>query len=185
MSFSLNGQAVALTCPPQTLLVEALRRCGLSGTPVGCDTAQCGACTVLVDGHATKSCNLLAAQVTGCAVTTVEGLDHTSNNPPHLLRRLFSRHHALQCGFCTSGMLMRAMAMVTENIDATPSAVRHALAGNLCRCTGYEGIVNAIVQALPVLRGEGARAQAQAESSGLSARQRLRLLNVSATGPNR
>jgi aerobic carbon-monoxide dehydrogenase small subunit len=82
MSFSLNGQAVTLTCPPQTLLVEALRLCGLSGTPVGCDTAQCGACTVLVDGQATKSCNLLAAQVTGCAVTTVEGLDHTSNTLP-------------------------------------------------------------------------------------------------------
>jgi carbon-monoxide dehydrogenase small subunit len=116
---------------------------------------------VLVDGRASKSCNLLAAQIEGCAVTTVEGLDARVATPPHPLRVLFSQQPALQCGFCTSGMLMRALAMVTEDIPATPEAVRHALAGNLCRCTGYEGIVCAIVEALPLLRKEAAQAQAQ------------------------
>ena len=135
--------------PAASLLVDAIRANGLTGTNIACDTAQCGACTVLVDGRAVKSCNVLAGQVAGCQITTVEGLAGygalAAAGQPHPLQTAFSQHHALQCGFCTSGMLMRAAAMLAEGVPANEQAVRAALGGNLCRCTGYQGIVDAIL----------------------------------------
>ena len=151
LNIKVNNQAHILAVPPHTLLVELLRdHLHLTGTHIGCDTAQCGACTVLVDGKAVKSCNVLAVQVNGAHIETVEGLKQ--NEQWHPIQLAFSKHHALQCGFCTPGMMMRCVAMVSEPIDATPTAVAHALAGNLCRCTGYEGIVAAACEALPQLR---------------------------------
>ena len=143
MKLHVNGRACEVPVRNAALLVDLLRDdLALTGTAVGCDTAQCGACTVLMNGRAVKSCNVLARQAEGAEVHTVEGLA-----PPgqwHALQLAFSRHHALQCGYCTPGMLMRAVAMVQERVPAEPAAVRHALGGNLCRCTGYEGIVAAI-----------------------------------------
>ncbi len=151
LTITVNGHAHSLDAPPQTLLVELLReRLRLTGTPVGCDTAQCGACTVLVDGKAVKSCNVLAVQVDGAAIQTVEGLKQAKDWHP--IQLAFSKHHALQCGFCTPGMMMRCVAMASEAIAATPNEVAAALAGNLCRCTGYEGIVAAACEALPHMR---------------------------------
>jgi carbon-monoxide dehydrogenase small subunit len=145
MELIVNGRACRLELRHASLLVEALREpLGLTGTNVGCDTAQCGACTVLMDGRAVKSCNVLAAQASGAAIDTVEGL--AAPDEWHALQLAFSRHHALQCGYCTPGMLMRAVAMRREGVPAEPCAVRKALAGNLCRCTGYEGIVEAICE---------------------------------------
>jgi carbon-monoxide dehydrogenase small subunit len=153
----VNGVARTLHCEPTTLLVDALRNaCNLKGTNQACDTAQCGACTVHVNGAAVKSCNVLIGQLTHGAqssdlttkpthIRTIEGVAH-SDGSLHPLQRLFSQHHALQCGYCTPGMIMRALALPSEGIAADPQAVREALAGNLCRCTGYEGIVSAIVQ---------------------------------------
>ncbi len=148
---TVNGNAHSIDLPPQTLLVELLREhLQLTGTQVGCDTAQCGACTVVVDGKGVKSCNVLAAQVNGSVIDTVEGLK--KNDQWHPIQLAFSKHHALQCGFCTPGMMMRCVAMAAENVAATPEAVAQALAGNLCRCTGYEGIVAAACEALQQMR---------------------------------
>jgi carbon-monoxide dehydrogenase small subunit len=129
---------------------------GLTGTHQGCDTAQCGACTVLVDGAPVKSCNLLALQADGSQVTTIEGLAPVddADGPLHPMQQAFGEHHGLQCGFCTPGMVLRAVAMAAEGVPAEPAAVRHALSGNLCRCTGYEGIVAAVCQGLRQMRGE-------------------------------
>jgi aerobic carbon-monoxide dehydrogenase small subunit len=150
----VNGQAHECAPPANRLLLHALRDdLGLTGTPSGCDTAQCGACTVLLDGQAVKACNLLALQAQGCAVATVEGL--AAPGAWHPLQLAFSRHHALQCGYCTPGMLMRALAMPGEGVPPEPEAVRAALSGNLCRCTGYEGIVNAICEWLQQVRDGG------------------------------
>ncbi len=133
-------------------LIDTLReRCGLTGTHQGCDTAQCGACTVTVDGRALKSCNRLTLQTDSSALMTIEGVSDGENGL-HLLQQAFSRHHALQCGFCTPGFIMRALAMVNEDVAPEPAAVREALSGNLCRCTGYDGIVKAICETLPILR---------------------------------
>jgi aerobic carbon-monoxide dehydrogenase small subunit len=137
---------------PHLLLVDTLRAQGLTGTNIACDTAQCGACTVLVDGQAVKSCNVLAGQVAGCEITTVEGLAGYGAlaiaSQPHPLQIAFSKHHALQCGFCTSGMLMRAAAMLNEGVPANEASIRAALGGNLCRCTGYQGILDAILDVM-------------------------------------
>ena len=161
LSLHLNGQAVTLPVAPSALLLQVLREgCGLTGTHQGCDTAQCGACTVLVDGRAIKSCNRLAWQCQGQHVTTVEGLA-ADNAPLNPMQHAFSRHHALQCGFCTPGLLMRAMAMVDEDVPAEPAVVRAALSGNLCRCTGYEGIVRAVVEGLTELRAQRTAVQGQ------------------------
>ena len=133
--------------PAGTLLVDLLRdHLHLTGTHVGCDTAQCGACTVLLDGHAVKACNLLALQAEGASVETVEGL--APADTWHPLQLAFSQHHALQCGFCTPGLLMLAEALRREAHPADADAVRQALDGNLCRCTGYQGIVDAVCQVL-------------------------------------
>ena len=145
MELHINGRACSVELAANTLLVELLRdHQGLTGTQVGCDTAQCGACTVLMDGRAVKSCNVLALQAQGQHIDTVEGL--APADQWHPLQLAFSRHHALQCGFCTPGMLMRAVAMAREGVPPEPAAVRHALEGNLCRCTGYLGIVEAICE---------------------------------------
>src|SRR5438105_5004213 len=142
----VNGTSRALELEPRTLLVHALRDgLGLTGAKVGCDTSQCGACTVLLDGRATKSCTLLAAQCDGASVTTIEGL----STPPelHPLQRAFVDEHALQCGFCTPGMIMTAVDLLEQEPSPDEAAIRRALKGNLCRCTGYEPIVKAIAAA--------------------------------------
>jgi carbon-monoxide dehydrogenase small subunit len=152
VSLQVNGQPVALAVPPSTLLVDLLReQLGLTGTHQGCDTAQCGACTVLVDGAAAKSCNVLALQVNGARVLTIEGLENADGSL-HPMQQAFGRHHALQCGFCTPGMVMRGVAMAAEGVPAEAQAVSQALCGNLCRCTGYRGIVNAVCEGLERMR---------------------------------
>jgi carbon-monoxide dehydrogenase small subunit len=152
VSLRVNGQPAALDVPPSTLLVDLLReQLGLTGTHQGCDTAQCGACTVLVDGAATKSCNVLALQVNGASVLTIEGLENADGSL-HPMQQAFGRHHALQCGFCTPGMVMRGVAMAAEGVPSEPQAVSQALSGNLCRCTGYRGIVNAVCEGLERMR---------------------------------
>ena len=155
VSLQVNGQPVALAVPPFTLLVDLLReQLGLTGTHQGCDTAQCGACTVLVDGAATKSCNVLALQVNGASVLTIEGLE-AADGSLHPMQQAFGRHHALQCGFCTPGMVMRGVAMAAEGVPSEPQDVSQALCGNLCRCTGYRGIVNAVCEGLQQMRAAG------------------------------
>lgn len=152
VTLQINGTAVARTVRPETLLVDFLREdLALTGTHQGCDTAQCGACTVLVDGAAAKSCNLLVAQVNGAVVTTIEGLT-PGDGSLHPMQQAFGKHHGLQCGYCTPGMVMRAVAMDAEGVPAEPAAVRCALSGNLCRCTGYRGIVNAVCDGLQQMR---------------------------------
>jgi len=157
LELSVNGRPVRCRVPAERLLVALLREdLGLTGTHQGCDTAQCGACTVLVDGAPVKSCNLLALQAEGSQVTTIEGLAPAgdADGPLHPMQQAFGEHHGLQCGFCTPGMVLRAVAMAAEGVPAEPAAVRHALSGNLCRCTGYEGIVAAVCQGLRQMRGE-------------------------------
>jgi carbon-monoxide dehydrogenase small subunit len=155
VSLQVNGRAVEAALSPSTLLVDLLReQLGLTGTHQGCDTAQCGACTVLVDGAATKSCNLLAVQIKGASVLTIEGLENADGSL-HPMQQAFGRHHALQCGFCTPGMVMRGVAMAAEGVPAEPLAVSCALSGNLCRCTGYRGIVNAVCEGLQQMRASG------------------------------
>jgi carbon-monoxide dehydrogenase small subunit len=142
----VNGVSRSLELEPRTLLVHALRDgLGLTGAKVGCDTSQCGACTVLVDGLATKSCTLLAAQCEGARITTIEGL---SDAPAlHPVQRAFVEQHALQCGFCTPGFIMAAVDLLEQDPRPDEAEIRHALRGNLCRCTGYQPIVEAIVAA--------------------------------------
>lgn len=152
-AITVNGQTHLLDPSRGLRLVDLLREeLGLRGTHEGCDTAQCGACTVNVDGRAVKSCNVLAAQMAGKSIRTIESVA-APDGQLHTIQRAFSAHHALQCGYCTSGFVMRTLAMVQEDVPAEAAAVRQALGGNLCRCTGYEGIVNAVVASLRALRG--------------------------------
>ncbi|MCL8206606.1 MAG: (2Fe-2S)-binding protein [Actinomycetia bacterium] len=140
---TVNGEAVAAEVEPRTLLAYFLRDgLRLTGTHVGCDTTSCGACTVLLDGVPVKSCTVLAVQANGGTVTTVEGLG--AGGTLHPLQAAFWEHHALQCGFCTPGMLMTAHALLAAHPDPSEAEVRRAIAGNLCRCTGYQNIVKAI-----------------------------------------
>src|SRR5438105_1585591 len=133
VSLQVNGSTRSVHVEPRTLLVHALReQLGLTGAKVGCDTSQCGACTVLVDGRATKSCTLLAVQVAGRAVTTIEGL--SPDGDLHPVQRAFHEQHGLQCGFCTPGMVLTAVDLLAEVPDPDEETIRHALAGNLCRC---------------------------------------------------
>ena len=145
ISLTVNGSPVTANVEPHTLLVQFLReQLRLTGTHVGCDTAQCGACTVHLNGRAIKSCNMLAVQAEGQDITTIEGL--SKNGELHPMQAAFRECHGLQCGFCTPGMVMSATALVTTNPNLTEDEVRRQLDGNLCRCTGYHNIVKAVVQ---------------------------------------
>jgi aerobic carbon-monoxide dehydrogenase small subunit len=146
VQFKVNGKQVSVDVAPNTLLVQALREnLRLTGTHVGCDTAQCGACTVLVNGRAVKSCNTLAAQHPGAEITTVEGLA-AADGALHPMQAAFKECHGLQCGFCTPGMLMSALDLCQRHPDASESEIREQLDGNICRCTGYQNIVRAVQQ---------------------------------------
>ena len=143
VSLTVNGKPVAAEVEARTLLVQFLREnLELTGTHVGCDTAQCGACTILVDGKAVKSCNMLAVQAQGASITTIEGL--APNGELHPMQEAFRRHHGLQCGFCTPGMVLTAVGLASQNSNPTESQIREALDGNFCRCTGYHNIVKAV-----------------------------------------
>ena len=146
VELTVNGEWCSLEVEPRTLLVQALRDgLGLTGTHVGCDTSQCGACTVLLDERAVKSCTVLALQAHGCRVTTSEGL--AGDGELHPLQRAFVEQHGLQCGFCTAGMVLAAVSFLEENPNPTERDVRLGLEGNLCRCTGYHNIVRAVLAA--------------------------------------
>jgi aerobic carbon-monoxide dehydrogenase small subunit len=143
VKMSVNGKEVSGEVEGRTLLVQFIRdHLGLTGTHVGCDTSQCGACTVHVDGRAVKSCSLLAIHVNGAEVQTIEGL--ADGDTLHPMQEAFRQHHALQCGFCTPGMVMSAIGIVNDNPDPSETEIREALEGNICRCTGYHNIVEAI-----------------------------------------
>lgn len=146
VSLRVNGRTVTVEVPPETLLVEFLREhLRLTGTHVGCDTTQCGACTVLVDGHATKSCSVLAAQLDGAEITTIEGLA-TADGTMHPMQAAFKECHGLQCGFCTPGMVMTSIDLVSHHPHGSEAEIRAGLDGNFCRCTGYQNIVRAVQQ---------------------------------------
>jgi aerobic carbon-monoxide dehydrogenase small subunit len=147
VQLKVNGKAASLDVAPNTLLVTAIREnLRLTGTHVGCDTAQCGACTVLVNGRAIKSCNTLAAQHPGAEITTIEGLA-AADGTMHPMQAAFKECHGLQCGFCTPGMVMSAVDLCKRHPNASESQIREQLEGNLCRCTGYQNIVKAVQQA--------------------------------------
>ena len=144
VSITVNGKAHAIDVPANTLLSDILREhLGLTGTHVGCDTSQCGACVVHVNGDAVKSCTVLAGQADGAEVTTIEGIG--TPDDLHPMQAAFRDSHALQCGFCTPGMIMSAIDLVAKNDALDEQAVRHGLEGNLCRCTGYHNIVKAVL----------------------------------------
>jgi aerobic carbon-monoxide dehydrogenase small subunit len=143
LALTVNGTLHELELEPRELLVDVLReRLGLTGTNVGCDTSQCGACTVHLDGKAVKSCTVLAAQADGASIRTIEGM--ASNGTLHPLQEAFRDFHGLQCGFCTPGMIMTAAELLESGQELTDDAIRQGLDGNLCRCTGYENIVRAV-----------------------------------------
>jgi len=147
VSMTVNGKAVTAEIEGRSLLVDVLREgLRLTGTHVGCDTSQCGACTVHVDGQPVKACTMLAAEAEGCAVTTIEGMANPDGTLSPL-QQAFNDHHGLQCGFCTPGMVMSGAALLAVNPKPTEAEVRHWLEGNLCRCTGYHNIVKAILAA--------------------------------------
>jgi len=152
IDLTVNGVPHHAVVPARTLLVHFLRdQLRLTGTHVGCDTTQCGACTIDLDGVAVKSCTVLAAQASGHEVTTIEGIggDATGLHP---VQQAFWRHHGLQCGYCTPGMVMAVRQLITDNPEPTEDDVRHALSGNICRCTGYQNIVAAALDAAVQLR---------------------------------
>jgi carbon-monoxide dehydrogenase small subunit len=154
LDFTLNGRAVRVPAEPATLLVDLLRGpLGLTGTHQGCDTAQCGCCTVLLDGESVKACSLLAVQAQGRSVTTVEGLAQ-ADGTLHPVQEAFIACHGLQCGFCTSGMMMSAACLLQKITRPTEAQIEAALEGNLCRCTGYVNIVAAVQQAAAVMAGD-------------------------------
>jgi carbon-monoxide dehydrogenase small subunit len=159
VSITVNGRTLQREVEPRLLLVHFLRDHGFTGTKIGCDTSQCGACTVLVDGVAVKSCTSLAAQADGAAVTTIEGL--AGNGRLTALQEAFWSKHGLQCGFCTPGMIFAAHEILRTHPHPTPEQIRHGLEGNLCRCTGYQNIVRAVQEAaaasMPAAPTGGAR----------------------------
>ena len=161
VALEVNGERREVDVEPRRLLVQVLREdLNLTGTHVGCDTSQCGACTVHVDGRAVKSCTMLAAQADGTAVTTIEGMaDGTTLHP---LQNAFWEKHGLQCGFCTPGMIMAAADLLARNADPTDTEIRHAIEGNICRCTGYHNIVIAIREAARLMRDGATPAAATA-----------------------
>ncbi len=146
----VNGRVHHLEVEPRRMLVQVLREdLDLTGTHVGCDTTQCGACTVLVDGAAVKSCTMLAVQADGSSVTTIEGL--APDGELHPIQAAFREKHGLQCGFCTPGMIMTAADLLARDADPSEATIRHAIDGNICRCTGYQNIVAAIREAATVM----------------------------------
>jgi carbon-monoxide dehydrogenase small subunit len=143
VTLTVNGAPRTAEVEPRTLLVHLLREhLNLTGTHVGCDTTSCGACTVWLDGAAVKSCTVLAVQADGCEVTTIEGI--SENGELHPMQQAFHENHALQCGYCTPGMVMTAIKLLEQNPSPTDEEIRHGLEGNLCRCTGYQNIVAAV-----------------------------------------
>jgi carbon-monoxide dehydrogenase small subunit len=169
VALDVNGERREVDVEPRRLLVQVIREdLGLTGTHVGCDTSQCGACTVHVDGRAVKSCTMLAAQADGSEVTTIEGMARPDGTL-HPLQNAFWEKHGLQCGFCTPGMIMVSADLIAHNPDPTDDEIRHAIEGNICRCTGYHNIVLAIREAARVMR-EGATAPAaEAEPAAAAA----------------
>lgn len=147
IQLKVNGQAISADVPPNTLLVQLLREhLQLTGTHVGCDTAQCGACTVIANGRSIKSCNVLAVQMQGAEVTTIEGVA-SPDGTMHPVQAAFKDCHGLQCGFCTPGMVMSSIDLLKHHPSASEAEIRELLEGNLCRCTGYQNIVKAVQQA--------------------------------------
>jgi carbon-monoxide dehydrogenase small subunit len=160
VTLTVNGERHTVELEPRALLVHVLRdELNLTGTHIGCDTSQCGACTVIMDGQAVKSCTILAVQAEGFPITTIEGMG--SVDDLHPLQQGFWEKHGLQCGFCTPGMIMTASDLLSHNADPSDEEIRHALEGNYCRCTGYVNIVAAVKHAAGLIR-EGARAGARA-----------------------
>lgn len=155
ISLTINGKPVSEDVSGNTLLANFIRdNRNLTGTHVGCDTSQCGACTVLVDGKPMKSCTMLAVQADGCEITTIEGLA-PNDTDLHPMQQAFREHHGLQCGFCTPGMVLTAVALARENPTASETEIRHGLEGNLCRCTGYQNIVDAVLAGSKSMREAG------------------------------
>jgi carbon-monoxide dehydrogenase small subunit len=153
ITVTINGEAKTLNVEPRLLLVHLIREnLNMTGTHIGCDTSSCGACTVLMDGKAVKSCTVLAVQADGKSVTTVEGL--ATGNNLHPIQEAFKENHALHCGFCTPGMMMRAVELLEKNNNPTEEEIRWGISGNLCRCTGYNNIVRAIQYAGAKMRGD-------------------------------
>ena len=149
----INNKAYSEEVGDNTLLVELLRdKLGLTGTHVGCDTSQCGACSVHLDGKAVKSCSILAIQADGCEVTTIEGI--SDGDKLHPMQEAFRNNHGLQCGYCTPGMIMSGIKLVEENPNISESEIRKGLEGNICRCTGYNNIVKSIAEASVVMGGK-------------------------------
>ncbi len=143
IAVTVNGQKREIDVEPRDLLVYVLReQLGLTGTNVGCDTSSCGSCTVHLNGEAVKSCTVLAVQADGQEITTIEGL--ATNGDLHPMQQAFTEHHALQCGYCTPGMIMAAVSLLDDNPQPSEDEIRHGLEGNLCRCTGYHNIVKAV-----------------------------------------
>jgi carbon-monoxide dehydrogenase small subunit len=166
---SVNGEPVELEVEPRRLLVDVLRDdLDLTGTKVGCDTSSCGTCTVHLDGRAVKSCTVLAVQADGATVRTVENLASDAEHL-HPLQAAFVEHHGLQCGFCTPGMLMTALDLVERNPDPNDTEIRHAIHGNLCRCTGYQSIVTSVREGARVMRGAPPRSWTEARAAEAAA----------------
>lgn len=146
ISISINGKTITKAAPDNTLLVEFIREyAGLTGTHIGCDTSQCGACVIHLDGVSVKSCTMLAAQAQGCEVTTIEGIG--TGDTLHPMQQAFHENHGLQCGYCTPGMIMSAIELVEQNDTLSEADIRNGLEGNICRCTGYQNIVKSVQQA--------------------------------------
>ena len=152
VTVTVNGKQASTEVPAGTLLVELIREhLGLTGTHIGCDTSQCGACVVHVDGQSVKSCTMLAVEANGASVTTIEGL--ADSGTLHPMQEAFHEQHGLQCGYCTPGMVMSAVDLLEHNPDPTEAEIRTWLEGNICRCTGYHNIVRAVQQAAAAMRG--------------------------------
>ena len=165
ISLTVNGESVTLEVEPRRLLVDVLRDdLDLTGTKVGCDTSSCGTCTVHLDGRAVKSCTVLAVQADGATVRTVENLASDAEHL-HPLQAAFVEHHGLQCGFCTPGMLMTALDLMERDPDPDDGEIRHAIHGNLCRCTGYQSIVTSVREGARVMRGEPPRTWTEARAA--------------------
>ena len=153
VSMTVNGKAVSADIDPRTLLTQFLREnLHLTGTHIGCDTAQCGACTVHLDGRAVKACNILVVQAQGASITTIEGIS-AADGDLHPMQAAFREHHGLQCGFCTPGMVMNALDLVKQHPNPSEETVRAELDGNLCRCTGYQNIVKAVQAGAAAMKG--------------------------------